>query len=531
MVDLAVEIAPADPEPLLAYWLNRLPPVWRMRVGDRVNETIDRRRVLSLASARLQPLEIFAYEDAEVLVKDLRQTLAGKVSAQDEARYMRVFGNDDFTFSPLYYTQPWSTGLDAIPLSPSEARTALGLSDDEIEDLTNDVAALLADASRGSVIRLVGNAEHEDKRALRVAVAPFTDTLIIPALLYAVSDLQDMNIEFLPASFFYHQGKAKYLGEASAFDVGYCVEADRSTLARTSHVHSIFNEGITRSILLRQDSASQTGFTATPVLHISMIGRFAPEGTFSVDGRFTEPSLIEKFGTKLIIPEDLVGSEHLQPTMDWELPLILAMAAGTRQHSGEPLVGVTISTDSHVWACHTGLINPSVKGPIDAFALIGGLGSERLKLIRAGWQPGQSEGSSLDRHAQLCWHFPKLNDSALASAIRDRWEALWRKRILSPLQKLSISALFDRRSKVPIHDQLRENRDGARDLCRALTAPLFSVFPDYRGAIWQLPPEAWSRKLFGPDDHLHYEPYWHRALKGYEKRIAIAGPSELARDS
>jgi hypothetical protein len=532
LIEFAVETAPADPEPLLAYLLNRVPAVLRMRIGDYVNEIVDRRRVHRGEDVRLRPLNTFGYEDAEDLLGDIKQVLRAEQPlgqpSRDELRYARAFGPDERSFAPLYYPQPWSSGIDAFPMSPAEVREALGLTVGEVDALRDDILFLSTEAATGTVVNLVPQVKGRHQRTIRVAVAPYIDAISLPALLYAISDHPDVSMEFLPASFFHDQRDASYLGGAGNFDVGYCIEADRDNLKRASNVYTVFNEGITRSILLRQNTSEQTAYHAAPVLHVSMIGGLGPEKTFSVDTRFTEATLIEGFGEQLSIPADLIGSQKLQPVANWELALILAMASASvdRKQVAEPLIGLTISTDSHIWACHSGLIRPSVDAGSDIPPSLAGFEFEQLRLLRAGWQPGQREGSMEDRHAQLCWYVPKLKDGTKAAAIKNRWDGLVKDRMREPFEQLSVTGLINLKAGTIDHTRLREARKDKHELCRAMMAPLFAVFPAYRGAIWHVAPEAWTRKLFGPDDHLHYEPYWHFALKAAANQ-ALAGRLEL----
>ena len=326
LIDSAVEIAPADPEPLIAYWLNQLHAPSRLPVANQVNEVIDRKRMLKRGDVALRPLESFSYVDADDLFAGLMENAPREENGAAHSmrnRLSSAFAPHEENFLPHYFPQPWCSALDAIPMSPAAVRVALALSGEEVAALVRDIKHLLQHKARSVVRgpRSIGARAHDDQPSLRVAVAPFADTLSLPALLYAVSDQVGVALDFLPATFFKEspsdpQG-AKYLGGVGNFDIGYCIKQDLQALQPKSMVHQIFDGGITRSILLRFNRDEASFIERFPqVLHFSMLGELGPNknNMFTLDASTTESAALRiSHSKKLSIPDDLVASDVFHP--------------------------------------------------------------------------------------------------------------------------------------------------------------------------------------------------------------------------
>jgi hypothetical protein len=223
-----------------------------------------------------------------------------------------------------------------------------------------------------------------------------------------------------------------------------------------------------------------------------------------MDPNFSDPGV-----SQLIFEHGLRISEKLDPIINWEIPLILAFAAGVHGYPrrSRGLV-LTISTDSHLWAASFGLTLLSSRKS-----------SYEPNFRRAAWDPNdQRNVHEEDRDAQLCWFIPDVEVFGIPAG--------------DTLRKL-ITTTIDQ----PIANLLQVHEDGADPegfvrrrerlarFARCLLAPLLTAFPGYRGPMLWAPPEAWLIKLLGPRVYINYEPPWYGSIKSGLPEVEARDPS------
>lgn len=495
-----------EPEAALCWLLNRIPPASRAHAYVRTVDTIHSLSLSDSLKGPLCPPRLFDYEAAEATWSGL--IASSGMNDRNTEVAAQFFKADPNAFAPHVFPARWASQAWTTPLTPAQMRSMLMMSADDTRAVVEAAGALLESARPlQAILKLHGYSQEQLAAAkLRIAVMPYADTLVFSALLYAVSDLVE-GMSFLPASFYRVKGTgARSVPiESGVCNAGYTTRyqfARINSLVPAS-LHQIFNEGLTRSIVLRLRKDPRR---LPQVSHLSLLGQFGPQGNCITDPTYTENGI-----ARITVDDDFAIAEDVDPIINWEQALLLSFAGKQNdlQSSGEARndgLGLSLSTDAHLWASHFHLFRPGEVREADSQGVDDGFGP----LVRAAWNPAKQRGAPLeDVEAELCWFMPSLENPhksvRLARTLADIADRVFLHTIEHALE------ILHEQSNAPA-DAVDSARKALNRVARALLSPLFLTMPEYRGAMLDSPPECWLAKVVGPADHLRYRPRWHQRL-------------------
>jgi len=283
LVDFSIKIAPSYPEQLIvnfvnSYYLDRA--ALRKELIEEVNRYIERVANQERQYVTIEPIAWVNELEAGIFSSSVLSEIAGIGNLKNDAA-QNAF---DALVKPLFSskggvqfvpTASISTGRHSLgntKLSPEQCRTTLGINQKEAMAIAGYLDRLSGKLTghNPTVIDLVAerdntkNTRFVEGDTIKVAVAPYADTLFLPALIYSVSDLVDCEcavIQFLPASFFptpdsSEHGRTFDVTQSGNFNIGYSIHERRSSFSSAGYtVLPVFKKGITKSILTLSNPA------------------------------------------------------------------------------------------------------------------------------------------------------------------------------------------------------------------------------------------------------------------------------------
>ncbi len=506
----AIAVSPNDVSAVSSWLINQQPPPLRGRLVASVRETIRRDYLSGGATGRCRSPQLFEFDQAERIWNDLSAVLSGtegsKRFLEDATEY---FKPEESTFAPIAYPDAWPPAEWNYPLSPAELRTRLRIRPVDVDKIRQIVLRCAetnqkkrADGA-GKLLAFtpLGPRPIAADGKVRVGVLPYADTLALPALLFAVSDLVAC-LDFEPASLYrsstHDDGAPHILG--GNFDIGYSTEGELSadrTFEDAFFKKIVFDAPFERSILLRAWGDPSPRHLVSYV-SLSFVGHFAANNACKLDR--TEQGF--PLSVMLQEPQRFPLTGLLDPIVDWEPELVLAFLStvGTDERNTSGPVGraVFLSTDAHMWCNYSGLIacgethsDANASNPMRGVRSFG----PKVRVSRASWRPTDAQRSST-----LCWFMPKGNTQANDVEFLNN---LVNEYFVSPTDRMLYS---------PPETSEGDQRGRAAEIAQCLLAPLLKCYPWYHGPMMSAPPEQWLVKLLGPSAYLDHVPLWRKRL-------------------
>jgi len=272
IVRTSSQIAPSFPEQMIVSLTNGIyndKGTLRQQLLQDINRFIENDAMYDHRSIEIEPISWVNENEAdrfsEILIDTIEQ--GDGVPRADRKTYTAMVKplfspKDGIEFVPFANVASNRYCPDNMILNPEQCRKALGLTEAEISSIVVFLEELSNHVRKPNNVIDAFNKKSRKRvdGTIRIAVGPYADTLLIPAIIYAVSDLVGEDcapLRFVPASFF-ESPPTKYekenhdCSEPYNFEIGYSVKASSQKFKDAKYsIEGIFDYGITRSILAR----------------------------------------------------------------------------------------------------------------------------------------------------------------------------------------------------------------------------------------------------------------------------------------